>query len=165
MKIKLKGTYIEELPEVEIEAMDREEAEEKYNRMYLDGKINVDKYDILFDDNEEDEDEDDETEEEEDLAEQYGISNERWDEMPRIVKGKNGEEFVQDIFKITPLKDCKIYGLKEEEMFNEVWDSLEYTIYYLDKGYFIYESGKEGTKHQFDNLYKRKIDKEQKKLI
>ena len=55
-----KGTIIEELPEVEIEAEDREEAEEKYNKMYEQGKIESEGFEIDFDD-EDDVDNDEET--------------------------------------------------------------------------------------------------------
>ena len=59
-KFRLKGTIIEELPEVEIEAEDREEAEEKYNKMYEQGKIESEGFEIDFDD-EDDVDNDEET--------------------------------------------------------------------------------------------------------
>jgi len=48
VKFKLKATVIEELPEAEIEAETREEAEEKYSQMYELGELEGEFYDIDF---------------------------------------------------------------------------------------------------------------------
>jgi hypothetical protein len=49
MKFKIKGNVIEELPEMEIEAETREEAEGKYGDMYENEEIDSDGYFIDFD--------------------------------------------------------------------------------------------------------------------
>ncbi|MDO8517578.1 MAG: hypothetical protein Q7S33_05630 [Nanoarchaeota archaeon] len=56
-KFKLKGTVIEELPEMEIEAENRDEAEEKYLALYQDNKIEGEGIEIVFDDECEEEEE------------------------------------------------------------------------------------------------------------
>ena len=44
------------------------------------------------------------------------------------------------------------------------WDSVEYAEEYQDNDYLIWEGGEEGTENESNYLYKRKIDKEQKRL-
>ncbi|VVB78527.1 Uncharacterised protein [uncultured archaeon] len=70
MKFKLKGTIIEELPEVEIEADTLEEAKEKYNELYEIEKIEGEGYEIVFDDEFEDTDEEEEEDDDEDEEEE-----------------------------------------------------------------------------------------------
>ncbi len=49
---KIKGTVIEELPEIEIEAENLEEARQKYSEMYEDAEIEGEFFDIDFGDEE-----------------------------------------------------------------------------------------------------------------
>jgi hypothetical protein len=62
-KFKIKGTIIEELPELEIEAENIDEAEEKYTAKYEKGEIESEGFIIDF----ENEDEDDFEEDDEEL--------------------------------------------------------------------------------------------------
>jgi hypothetical protein len=48
-KFKLKGTVIEELPEIEIDAENLEEAQEKYCELYEEDEIESDGFEIVFD--------------------------------------------------------------------------------------------------------------------
>lgn len=50
MKFKIRGTIIEELPEIEIEAETIEEAKEKYDSMYQSEDIESEGYEIMFED-------------------------------------------------------------------------------------------------------------------
>jgi hypothetical protein len=156
-KFKIQGRIIEELPEKEIEAQDIDEAEEIYSKMYEQGKIEGDSFEIDFGSEEEVESNDESSK-----INKYGISNDGWDEMPRIVKGINGEEFFQDYFGVVPLKFCKIYGLSEDERPNEVLDYSSFVFYYEKMGYLCL-----GGLSDESNImkFKRKVDKEQKRLF
>jgi hypothetical protein len=55
-KFKVKGTVMEELPEVEIEAKDLEEAQQKYEELYSEDKIESDGFIIDYGYEEQDED-------------------------------------------------------------------------------------------------------------
>ena len=129
-KFKLSGGLIAELPEIEIEADNIEEAKEKYIELYNNDKIGVDEnsWDILFGDDEFDEGD---------------------EETPIFLNG-------------LPLKNCKIYGLKEEDMPNEVLDNIEYVIYYKEKGFECLGGISDESRIM---KFKRKIDKEQKRLV
>ena len=66
-KFKIQATVMEELPEMEIEADTLEEAKEKYEELYEEGKVESEEYSILFSDEEFDEDEEDSGEEVEEI--------------------------------------------------------------------------------------------------
>ncbi|MEK6918677.1 MAG: hypothetical protein AABW73_01430 [Nanoarchaeota archaeon] len=57
-KYKIKAIITEELPEREIEAESKEEAEEKYMQMFENGEINGEEYEVDFGDGDEDEEDD-----------------------------------------------------------------------------------------------------------
>ena len=71
MKFKIKGTIIEELPELEIEANSKEEAEKIYEEKYDNDEIEGELY-LEFDEEDsdrEDDDEDDEDDESDEVVE------------------------------------------------------------------------------------------------
>ena len=53
MKFKIRGTAIEDLPEMEIEANTKEEAQDKYCNLYASGDLEGEEFDIDFGDEEE----------------------------------------------------------------------------------------------------------------
>jgi len=128
VKFKLKGYIRQELDEVVVEARDREEAEEKYNEMFVKGDIESEGFEIEF-----------------------------YDDL--LLQQES------EFLKLPSLDNCKICGLKEEDMPNEVWDDVDYSYFYLDHGYFIENGGEYGTENVGNYLFKRKLDREQQRLL
>jgi len=115
------------LPEVEIEAGSKEEAEEKYMELYEKEEMgSLPEIDFEEDDKEEYEDSDEETESDEDEEEEY--------EEDEYEDSDEDEDISPQLIRL-PLVNCKIYELKEGELPEEVLDDIEYVLYYLDKGY------------------------------
>ncbi|MBI2043546.1 hypothetical protein HYT25_04105 [Candidatus Pacearchaeota archaeon] len=131
-KFKIKGFVIEELPELEIEAEDREKAEGIYEDKYYDDEI------------------------EGDLEVQFEKEDEEYDGTPRIIE-INGKNYPQDILGISesPLEESKIYNIKDENLPDKIWDNIEYSIYYQQRGYRIIEGGNTKTDNAMNMLYQK----------
>jgi DNA-directed RNA polymerase subunit RPC12/RpoP len=138
MKFKIKGDIVEELPELDIEANNKKEAEEFYLEKYEKGEIEGDEF-IEYN----------EEENENEMEDEYNGA-------PRIIE-KCGKHFQQDILGISdfPIEESKIYNIKDEELPEREWDSIEYLLYYEQRGYKAIQGGDTKKDNAMNILYQK----------